>query len=119
MAETADQIKEVFASTTTRAFAFLERKWSFRHCGIREIGLADPRDRETRSRYRSDRVVVDVALTYIACGLFVTAWRIPLGTPAGGCWNLRPAEAIDFDDFLKDRFGKDMPPLFPDLALPI
>jgi hypothetical protein len=112
---TANQIDEVFVSTSVRAFGFLERRWNFQHCGILESDLDDPRDRERRSRYRSDRVVVDVTLTYIECGLFVTAWRIPSRAPTGACWDLCPTGVVDFDGFLKDRFGKDLPPLFPDL----
>jgi hypothetical protein len=115
MAPADSRIQEVFVATSSRAFAFLEEGWGFRHCDILERGLTDPRDRETRSRYRSDRVVVDVALTYIECGLFVSAWRIPLGASASACWDLRPTGAVNLDHFLKDRLGKDIPPLFPDL----
>jgi hypothetical protein len=111
---TDSQIEEVFASASARAFAFLERQWSFRHCGILQTHLNELRDRETRSRYRSDRVVVDIALTYAESGLFVSAWRIPSGAPSGSCWDLRPAGIVNLDYFLKDRFGQDMPPLFSD-----
>jgi hypothetical protein len=119
MARAPNQIEEIFVSTSVRAFAFLDRQWGFRHCGILQRGLDDPRDRETRSRYRSDRVVLDVALSHIASGLFVIAWRLPPSTPASACWDLRPTGVVDFDDFLKSTVGKDLPPLFPDLAKPI
>jgi len=119
MPPTTDNMNEVFGSSTKRAFAFLEERWGFRRCGIRADSGGDPRDRHTMSRYRSERVVVDVSLTQLSGGLFVVAWRTPASAASANCWDLRPSAVIDLDIYLKSRFGDRMSPIFPDLPRPV
>jgi hypothetical protein len=119
MAARSESMGEVFSSSSKRAFAFLEERRGFRHCGVRSDGEGDPRDQHTTSRYRSERVVVDVALTQLAGGLFVIAWRPPANEVAADCWGRRPSAVVDLDHYLKGRFGDRMPPIFPDLARPV
>jgi hypothetical protein len=119
MEKLSPSFNEIFTKTALDAFSFLVNRRDFEFCDVWHDPNADPRDLETKIRYRSPRVFVDIVLTEIDLGLFVFAWRIPTGAARGACWALQPTGVVNFDLYLQDHFGDSLPPLFLDLKKPI
>ena len=119
MITTLTSFDEMFRSSVVKAFSFLTEKWNFQFCGISCDELADPRDRRTIVRYRGTQAFVDVVLTNIELGLFVYLWPANSATPNGTCGDVRQTNVINFDYFLKAKFGDTISPLFANLKKPI